>query len=84
MLMADFEQISDAQIRDWTAVERFRLITLVHVFEHLYDPLAALRKLRRLAADERYRFLRLPAGSNGVGSGSGGEGQTSMVSITAA
>src|SRR6516162_5657414 len=60
MLMADFEAITEAQIREWTATERFALITLVHVFEHMYDPLAALAKLRRLVADEGRVFIRLP------------------------
>jgi ADP-heptose:LPS heptosyltransferase/SAM-dependent methyltransferase len=60
MLMADFEEISDARIREWTATERFRLITMVHVFEHMYDPQRALAKLRRLVADDGHVFLRLP------------------------
>jgi 2-polyprenyl-3-methyl-5-hydroxy-6-metoxy-1,4-benzoquinol methylase len=60
MLTADFEQITDAQIRAWTATERFALITLVHLFEHMYEPLAALRKLRRLVADDGVVFIRLP------------------------
>jgi|GEM_PF-2330538 len=60
MLMADFEAITDAQIREWTATERFALITMVHVFEHMYDPLAALAKLRRLVADDGRVFVRLP------------------------
>src|SRR6266481_5770669 len=60
MLMANFEAITEAQIREWTATERFRLITLIHVFEHMYDPLAALRKLRRLVADDGVLFIRLP------------------------
>ncbi|HTP48898.1 MAG TPA: methyltransferase domain-containing protein [Casimicrobiaceae bacterium] len=60
MLMADFEAITEAQIREWTATERFALITLVHVFEHMYDPLAALAKLRRLVADDGHVFIRLP------------------------
>ncbi len=60
MLMADFEASTDAQIREWTATERFALITLVHVFEHMYDPLAALAKLRRLVADDGRLFIRLP------------------------
>jgi glycosyltransferase involved in cell wall biosynthesis/2-polyprenyl-3-methyl-5-hydroxy-6-metoxy-1,4-benzoquinol methylase len=60
LLMADFEAITEAQIREWTATERFRLITLIHVFEHMYDPLAALRKLRRLVADDGVLFIRLP------------------------
>jgi len=60
MLMADFEAITDAQIREWTATERFALITMIHVFEHMYDPLAALAKLRRLVADDGRVFVRLP------------------------
>jgi len=60
MLMADFEAVTDAQIREWTAIEKFGLITLIHVFEHMYDPLAALRKLRRLVADDGVLFIRLP------------------------
>lgn len=38
----------------------YRLITLVHCFEHLYDPVAAMRKLRALLADDGRVFLRLP------------------------
>jgi ADP-heptose:LPS heptosyltransferase/glycosyltransferase involved in cell wall biosynthesis len=60
MLMADFEAITDAQIKEWTATEGFALITLVHLFEHMYDPLAALAKLRRLVADDGRVFIRLP------------------------
>jgi glycosyltransferase involved in cell wall biosynthesis/ADP-heptose:LPS heptosyltransferase len=60
MLMADFEAITDAQIREWTAIEKFALITLVHVFEHMYEPLVVLRKLRRLVADDGVLFIRLP------------------------
>ena len=60
MLMADFEAITDAQIREWTATDRFALITLIHLFEHMYDPLAALVKLRRLVADDGRVFIRLP------------------------
>jgi ADP-heptose:LPS heptosyltransferase/glycosyltransferase involved in cell wall biosynthesis/SAM-dependent methyltransferase len=60
MLMADFEAITDAQIREWTATGRFALVTMVHVFEHMYDPLAALAKLRRLVADDGRVFIRLP------------------------
>jgi glycosyltransferase involved in cell wall biosynthesis/ADP-heptose:LPS heptosyltransferase len=60
MLMADFEAISEDQIREWTQGGKFALVTLVHVFEHMYDPLGALRKLRRLVADEGAIFVRLP------------------------
>jgi len=60
MLMADFEEISDAQIREWTKTDKFSLITLVHVFEHMYQPLETLRKLRKLITDDGTLFLRLP------------------------
>lgn len=60
MLMADFESISEDQIREWTKTEKFSLVTMVHVFEHMYDPLDALRKLRKLIADDGTLFIRLP------------------------
>lgn len=53
----DFEQTP------WAAACRhgkYRLITMIHVFEHMYDPLAALRKLRALIEDDGRVFLRLP------------------------
>lgn len=62
MLLADFEAITDQQIQEWVGGEgeRFKLITMVHVFEHMYEPLEALRKLRRLIADDGVLFIRLP------------------------
>jgi ADP-heptose:LPS heptosyltransferase/glycosyltransferase involved in cell wall biosynthesis len=60
MLMADFESISEDQIREWTKTEKFSLITMVHVFEHMYEPLEALRKLRKLITDDGTLFIRLP------------------------
>jgi SAM-dependent methyltransferase len=60
MLMADFEALTEEQIREWTHTEKFQVITLIHTFEHLYDPLAALRKIKRLLADDGILWLRLP------------------------
>jgi ADP-heptose:LPS heptosyltransferase/glycosyltransferase involved in cell wall biosynthesis len=40
--------------------ERFRLITLIHVLEHLYDPVEALRKLRRMVTEDGRIFIRIP------------------------
>lgn len=60
MLMADFETTSEDQIHAWAQKGKFSLITLVHVFEHMYNPLDVLRKLRRLVADDGVLFLRLP------------------------
>lgn len=60
MLMADFEKITDEQIIEWTHTNKFQLITLVHVFEHLYNPLEALRRLRRMIADDGFVYIRSP------------------------
>lgn len=38
----------------------FNLVTMIHMFEHVYDPLAALHKLRLMIADSGRVFLRLP------------------------
>lgn len=60
MLTADFEAISEEQIREWTKTEKFSLVTMIHVFEHMYDPLGALRKLKSLISDDGTLFVRLP------------------------
>ncbi len=60
MLMADFEAITDEQIQEWTKSEKFQAITMVHCFEHMEHPIEALRKIRRLLADDGCLFLRLP------------------------
>jgi ADP-heptose:LPS heptosyltransferase/glycosyltransferase involved in cell wall biosynthesis len=60
VLSADFEAVSEDQIREWAQTEKFALITLVHVFEHLHDPLGALRKLRRLISEDGVIFIRFP------------------------
>jgi len=38
----------------------FDLVTLVHCFEHLYEPVAALRLLRSLVSKDGRVFLRMP------------------------
>jgi SAM-dependent methyltransferase len=38
----------------------FRLVTLVHNFEHMYDPVEAMGRLRDVLADNGRIFLRLP------------------------
>jgi len=60
MLMADFENISEEQIAEWTHTDKFQLITMVHMFEHLYNPLAALKKMKKMLTDDGVLFLRLP------------------------
>ncbi len=52
-----------ADFENWDAQAyggHFRLITLIHTFEHFYDPVKALLKLRHLLADNGSLFLRLP------------------------
>ena len=39
---------------------KYDLITMVHVFEHCYDPIAALRKLRALVVETGHVFIRSP------------------------
>jgi hypothetical protein len=52
---ADFEQW------DMAGHEKsFRLITLIHCFEHIYHPIAALQKMRKLVTDDGAVFIRLP------------------------
>lgn len=60
MLMADFEATSEETLREWTHTAKFDLITMIHVFEHMYNPLECLRKLRRLIADDGRVLIRLP------------------------
>jgi hypothetical protein len=57
-IAADFESYKVSPRREDSP--RYDLITMIHVFEHLYDPLAALRKLRLMIADDGRVFLRLP------------------------
>ena len=60
MLMADFEKITEEQIKEWTKTEKFDLITMIHTFEHMEHPLEALKKMRKLLSDDGSLFLRLP------------------------
>ncbi len=56
-------EIIGADFETWSPdghLGKFRLITLIHTFEHFYDPVAALRKLRRIVAPDGALFIRLP------------------------
>ena len=65
MAFGDFEAMPADMILATTGNdEKFNLITLVHVFEHLYNPLEALKKLKSLLTDEGALFIRVP--SHGV------------------
>ena len=60
-IVGDFEQLNpDEDLRHALPSARYSLITFIHVFEHTYDPLAVLRKLRRMIADDGAVFIRLP------------------------
>jgi len=61
MIFGDFEKMSAEDILKATGNdEKFKLITLIHMFEHLYDPLSALKKFKDLLTDDGVLFLRLP------------------------
>lgn len=55
-IKGDFEEYDFEEMEDCT----YDLITAVHVFEHLYDPVLALRKMRTLLRPGGFVFLRLP------------------------
>jgi glycosyltransferase involved in cell wall biosynthesis len=46
--------------REFKDYGHVRLITLIHVFEHLYNPVEAIRTLRRMIHRDGRVFLRLP------------------------
>lgn len=55
---------SDIETCGTLAAHAFDLITFVHNFEHLYDPVAIFRKLRPMLVDDGRLFIRMP--DNGV------------------
>lgn len=61
MMLGDFERLEVDEIRSRTGHASFDLITMVHVFEHMYAPKKALAKLRALVSDHGRVFLRLPS-----------------------
>jgi hypothetical protein len=51
----------DFEAGEWEhSPDTFRLVTLIHTFEHLYDPLAGLRRCRACLDDSGRLFIRLP------------------------
>jgi len=60
IIVGDVLQLERRQILGIGVGGRFRLITLVHVFDRFADPAAALRSLRELVSDDGRVFLRLP------------------------
>lgn len=64
MFFADFEESDLSEfVTDYIGIEslrRYQLITMVHVFEHMHNPIFAMRRLRQLVADDGYVFIRMP------------------------
>ena len=54
MILGDFEN------KEWSQDRIFSFITMIHVFEHMYDPVNALRKLRALLTDDGALWIRMP------------------------
>lgn len=62
MLMVDFEVITPREILDKTSDSHgFDAITLIHCFEHMYDPEQALRNIRALVRKQGVVFIRVPS-----------------------
>jgi 2-polyprenyl-3-methyl-5-hydroxy-6-metoxy-1,4-benzoquinol methylase len=60
VIVGDVLALEHSQILGIGVGGRFRLVTLVHVFDRFADPAGALRKLRELVTDDGRVFLRLP------------------------
>jgi len=60
IVVGDVLQLERGQVLGTGAGGRFRLVTLVHMFDRYADPVAVLRKLRELVTDDGRVFLRLP------------------------
>lgn len=61
MIMSDFELDPESKLLEFAGVEKFDLVTMIHVWEHMENPLETLKKLRRIVADDGIVFLRLPS-----------------------
>jgi glycosyltransferase involved in cell wall biosynthesis len=60
IIVGDVLALERGQILGAGVGGRFRLVTLLHVFDRFADPIAALRRLRELVTDDGRVFLRLP------------------------
>lgn len=62
MLMVDFERVTPQEILSATEDKgKFDALSMVHVFEHMYQPYEALKNLRALLRDEGYFLVRVPS-----------------------
>ncbi len=60
MLMVDFEKLTYADVMKHSG-GRFDAVSMIHVFEHMYDPVTALKFIRSLMYENCYFLIRLPA-----------------------
>jgi ADP-heptose:LPS heptosyltransferase/glycosyltransferase involved in cell wall biosynthesis/2-polyprenyl-3-methyl-5-hydroxy-6-metoxy-1,4-benzoquinol methylase len=60
MIYGDFESMSVEEILAATGNQKFNLITMIHVMEHMYQPVEALKKMKELLTPDGMLFLRLP------------------------
>lgn len=62
MLMVDFEKVTPKQIlsHTWDSLA-FDAISMIHVFEHMYDADAALKNIHQLLRPEGYFLVRVPS-----------------------
>lgn len=60
MFLDDIEGSDFYENRSYVLTEKYKLITMVHVFEHMHEPAVILQRLRSLIAEDGYVFLRMP------------------------
>lgn len=62
MLLVDFEKVTPEMILGKTedANRKFDSLSMIHVFEHMYDPYQALINLRALIQDDGVFLVRVP------------------------
>ena len=65
MLMVDFEKVTSEQIIGKTSDNtKFDSLSMIHVFEHIYDPVGGIMQLHSLLQPKGVVLLRMP--DNGV------------------
>lgn len=60
MMLMDFEDVDGEYIVE-KAFGKFHAVSMIHVFEHMYDPKEALHRVRKLITDDGVFLIRLPA-----------------------
>lgn len=60
MMKGDFEALSPVDLYKNFGYEKYDLITMIHVFEHIYNPKKAIEVLREIVKDDGRVFIRSP------------------------